>query len=80
MAARNRSGELEAVCQQTEASAEETGRRLLLERDTNARLQAELQDVNLERDKMQVSSYKISINIYWGKMIKAHIHSSLGRS
>lgn len=55
MAARNRSEELEAVCQQTETSAEETGRRLMLERDANARLQAEIQDANLERDKMQVS-------------------------
>ncbi|VDN97278.1 unnamed protein product [Rodentolepis nana] len=51
-AARNRSIELESVCQQTEASSEETSRRLLLEKDTNSRLQAELQDANLERSKM----------------------------
>ncbi|KAM7540768.1 hypothetical protein Aperf_G00000041777 [Anoplocephala perfoliata] len=54
-AIRNRGGELEAVCQQSQASAEEAGRLVLLERETNTKLQAELQEATLERKKMQAN-------------------------
>lgn len=73
MAIRNRSGELEAVCQQSEASAEEAGRLLLLERETNARLQAELQEATIERKKMQAnddSAYFVYFIIHFSSLSK----------